>query len=229
VSMRLQDVLAGGLIAAIAAGSASAGTVPVQFTIQTNTFDNFQFSVFHSSDAAGGQGGTILEGFTGTFTVVFDDVAQTIAFTEFDGSLNGGGQVTLADASSLSFAGQESGSGDQLVSGDLSLNIINPNSGGSGQVDFTFDAQAFNSLANQFFFPDGTAIPAGAPESGEPFGLGLWGQGVFQGDPGTGPYSDGVLGIDLFASGQIIPLPTPVALGAAGLIGLAAGRRRMSV
>jgi len=213
--------------------AACATLLEIDFAIQTDTQDNFQFSVFHSASSNGGQSGNIFDGFTGNFTMLYDTNAGTLEFTDFSGTLDDGGTISLAGSSTLNFGGSESGSGDQLVSGNLFLNI-QPDSGNGGTVDFQFDATAFNQLANQFFSDAGSAagtdsandLPSAAGSAGSDFGLGLWGMGDSNGVFGD----NGQIGIDLWATSfnvQVVPLPAPVALAAVGFGGVLLARRRL--
>ncbi|MAY74660.1 MAG: hypothetical protein CMJ31_08130 [Phycisphaerae bacterium] len=228
------------------AGVAQGGTTTIEFTIQSDTHDNFRFSVFHRANQSPGNsdsngdgfddhnGANALQGFTGSFIAVYDDIAETLEFTSFSGDVGGtafglgAGENTLnvgaADGPEgrvVSGAGAQGPRAGEAATAGLSLSL------GGQDVQFYFDDFAWNSLANQFFNGD---IPGGAPGSGDAFGLGLWGLASNAGDP-LG-FGGAYLGIDLWATGTVIstgssvPLPSPAALGGAGVFGVILSRRR---
>jgi len=189
--------LSAAAAACLAAGSVATAD-PITFDIQSDTFDNFQFSVFHTADRNNQQSGDILVGFTGTFEVertgFQNGVATELQFVGFDGQfvnantgqlLGDGGSITLAESGQFSGTNTltRGGNNDEFFAGELSLEFDFGTTGfgqsgtGAPVLNFHFLAQDFNALANRFFDGD---IPDNAPggdnsDEPRPFGLGLWG------------------------------------------------------
>ncbi len=219
--MRTTNLLATTAILA-AATSAFAGTVRIQSDIAQGTASGFGFSVLHAPFNASGSG-QILYRYQGSFETVYDTVAETLTFTQFDAilfeetNLNPntlGSQAGTLSLVSGEFTKQPS---SNLVSGSLTLRLA-LDGGGEGDVTFLFKPIAYNPLANRW-----------DPET---MSLALWGAtaDMF----GEGPESEigntGLtsMGMDLLSdnSMQIVPLPSGVALGSAGLLGVFGVRRR---
>jgi len=214
-----QSILAMGLgVVALAASSSIAGVRTIDMVIQSDTFDNFQFSVLHTaSSGPDNASGSILASFTGRFTIEVDDVAETIEFTNFRGDIGGTSRsddIRLAADPSRGASSFSMTSGN-LVVGSLKLDIFD---GGTFKAaDFSFDGQAFNALANQFF--DRGEDPQGSNRET----IGLWGLSQqFNGNESI--LGDNRIGIDLV--GRAIPMPTPLAMAGMGLLGVAGVRRR---
>jgi len=228
-SMKMMQTAALG--ACLAAGSvASADTM--NFTVHNDTFQNFQFSLFHTANRGGdNQSGDILYFFDGSFQMTRAN--NQLTFDSFNGkvmqdTVNGiqevsGSSITLNDseapgANSITITNNIA-NGGRLIHGNLSIDVDLGNAGGTGTLSFDFDDQNFVTLANKFF--DGN-IPNNAPGSDDRFGIGLWGladdtDNLFGGD------GDGLVGIDLFATA--VPLPHPAAIAGLGLIGVVGVRR----
>lgn len=207
------------------AGIAEAGTTKLRFEIKgVTTYTNFRYSLLHSSSAQNPMSGNTLAHFNGTFDVRYDDVAGTLTFLSFSGDLHsvaGDANMTLtAPNQVLSFNGTN-GSTD-LVEGTLEL-LIDDGDGETTSVAFRFDAAVHNPLANQFFHPGD--LPEDVPDTvGGEYALGLWGAGPITGGDVFGDH--GRIGMDLFATGRLIPLPSPAAMASAGILGLVVSRRR---
>jgi len=234
MALRSRTMIAITLAAPLVAGSAASAD-PLTFDIHSDTHDRFQFSLFHTAhQGSDNQSGTILYFFDGTFDLEIQ--GSTLAFTDFQGQImQGNGQnATPIQGSSIALNTQTNGQnanqltvtntqsdGGRLVEGNLALDVDLGSAGGTGTLDFEFEAQDFVTLANKFF--DGT-IPSDAPGSDDRYGLGLWGvaqdqDGLFtQGDSG-----DELIGLDLY--GTAVPLPHPIALAGVGICGVAGIRR----
>lgn len=206
-------------VVALATSSSLAGTRTIEMVIQSDTFDNFQFSVLHSASSNGGESGNILGGFTGRFTIEVDDVAETIEFTSFRGDISGTSRsddIKLAADPSRGASMFSMDPGTNLIAGNLKLDIFD--GGTFKDADFNFDPTAFNSLANQFF------EQGEDPQGSNRETLGLWGlsQQLSGGESLLGDTNQ--IGIDLV--GRAIPMPTPIAMASLGLVGVAGVRRR---
>lgn len=205
----------------LGASHATAGVRTIDMVIQSDTFDNFQFSVLHSASSNGGQSGNIHTGFTGTFTIEFNDQGtngigdDTITFTSFNGVFNGSTRSTdmrLDSARGASVFSRNAGGNN--IDGNLNIEIWD--SGGFKDLSFNFSPSSFNDLANRFF-------EGGDPQDASaPFTLGLWGIGDVLG--GETVFGDSQIGIDLV--GRAIPMPTPLSMAGLGLLGVAGMRRR---
>jgi len=220
--------------------SSMASAKTVLFTIQGDTVNNFQFSLFH--DAASnpdefGQNmsGNVLTSLNGTFLVDVDETAQTLTFTDFNGILGNGGSVSLGtgatnvlnygvpeDNAPLSTLNGNSGGGE-LVNGGLSLDIFDSSNTLLGTLNYDFQAFEYNTLANQFFNGDN-------PFNTDTYALGLW-------DATSNPDNIGfsaaqpTVGLDLFATGTFVPLPPAAAAGLLGLgvVGMLRRRKNMAL
>ena len=210
------------IAAACSATSAWAGQIHIQSDIAQGHGSGFGFSVLHAPQ--NGQGnGHILYRYRGSFETVYDDVAQTIAFTRFDADLfsehnlnpsTSGGPVGSLSLVSGGLTKQATG---DLVSGSLILHLI-LDGVGEGDVTLLFQQNGYNPLANRF--------------DADSFRLGLWGAtaDMFGQGPTTQIGDTGLtsLGMDLLSTNsmQMVPLPSGVALGSAGLLGMFGARRR---
>lgn len=205
-----------------AATSAFAGSVRIHSDIAQGTGSGFGFSVLHAPNNDQGSG-QILFRYLGSFDTIYDNVAQTLTFTQFDALLfeesNLNPNTLGAQVGSLSLVGgmltnQPMGN---LVSGSLTLHLTIDGEG-EGDVTFLFKAIAYNPLANRW-----------DPEN---LSLGLWGAtaDMFGESPEMQIGNTGFtsMGMDLLSTGsmQIVPLPSGVALGSAGLLGIFGVRRR---
>jgi hypothetical protein len=220
--------MAGGVAAvALGASVASAGITTIDMTIQTDTFDNFRYSVLHTAESNNGMSGSIIAEFTGTMRIEHDDNGtastgdDTVTVTRFDGNIAGTGRSTdmrldaSRGASVFTLDAGTTVDGGHRMSGDLNLQIFD---GGTWKsVPYSFSSSVFNSLANQFFIGGDPQDPSAE------YTLGLWGLSDNP-DNLMGETSD--LGIDLVARGQAIPMPTPLAMAGLSLAGIAGARRR---
>lgn len=209
------------MAAFITSGVAVAGQERVHFDIQQGTGSGFGFSVLHNATNASGAG-NILFRQLGTMEMVFDDIAQTFTFSEFDADLfaeNNLDPNTLGSrVGSLSLVeGQLLVGANNMLFGSLTLNVT-IDGVGDGEATFNFLPIAYNALANRW-----------DPNLNR---IGLWGAvaNVFGEGPlveigNTGLFN---LGFDMLTGPgmQVIPLPSGVALGSAGLLGLMGVRRR---
>jgi len=248
---RISRILPATAVVTCAALTATAGPVQtIEFTIQgTTTVDNFRFSLFHKANArtgvdqnadgfgdrngASGSGSTVA--FTGTFLAAYDQTAGTLTFTSFNGSV--GGQSIVLDTTGSNTLNITSGnlvqgagasgprSGEAATAG-LALTVA-PGSAQESSFQFYFDDFAWNTLANRFF--DSSDFPDAATDTpDDQFGLGLWGLASNDSVSGNALHFGGFdyVGLDLFATGRLIPLPHPASLTALGLLGLVTVRRR---
>jgi len=220
-------------IAAVAAALAcTAGAIGATTTIRYDavnqgTRSGLGFTLIHEPTDDAGNGDLLYRMFA-SMTVVFDDSAGTLEFTDFQAGLfeesnfNPGvsgaeiGQISLRQNSTLT-RGASTGVTDQtFISGTLAL-TLDLDGETARDIDIEFKAIDYNDLANRF---------NSDPSSG--FALGLWGATpeVFDGD-----FTADSLGFDLFAeNGTIIPLPSAANLGLLGLgiVGGTTRRRRMT-
>lgn len=237
MNKRLASCTAAALLCGLGfAGQAIGGKTTIEFTIHSNTSHNFQYSVLHS--AAGSQNNTGLPfaHFNGKFRVEYDDVANTMTFKSFTGNIFNpniqdadGVDIQLSEQTTMNLS---NGSGSDLVSGQLKLNIFDGDE--HENLVFNFAATSWNALANKFFdVNSGQTLPNGAPQvAGAQFGIGLWGaasnsnQTFFDGKAYAGGNDTYDVGIDIWATGVIVPLPHPAALASVGLCGMVVLRRR---
>jgi|GEM_PF-4542511 len=220
----IMAVLAGTLTLSV--GHASAATLLIDLTIQSNTVDGFQFSLIHSADD-GGSSGSVLSLLAGSMRIALNDQGtpamddDTIAIVSFDGTLSGGdlgldGTLTLDGPSLLSFADDANPS---LLGGSMNL-MADFGAGDVSQISFAFDPVEFTSLANRVFGP-GADVPGTGLLAGDQYAMALWGVGsVTTGDA----FGDSQIGLDLVAVGTVVPAPASLAL--LGIAGPMIVRRR---
>lgn len=219
---------AGLLGAALLASGAGAGTTTIQYTaIEQGTGSGFGFSLIHTPTDANGNG-SLLYRMISSMTIVLDDIAGEITFTQFGGDLFEesdfnpntlgalAGTIALRESSTLELQIGDDNNTDltsTFVEGTLKLTISIIGEADRA-VDIEFKAINYNALANRF-------------DPNAPFGIGLWGATpeVFD-----GAITGSSLGFDLFANGGavIVPLPGAANLGllGMGLVGAGASRRR---
>jgi len=217
-------IVIGGL--GLAASSSLASVRTIEMEIATSTFGGFQFSVIHTADSSGNQGGQIVARLSGSFSVQYDDGDtagigdDVVTFVSFNGDIAGTGRSqdirldTARGASSFSLDGSITPDGGHVVNGSLNLEVFE----GSWQsLSYSFAPTDINQLANQFF------IGGDPQDANSDFTIGLWGLA----DNTNGLFGHtGDLGIDLVGRGRIIPMPTPFALAGAGLLGVGLVTRR---
>jgi len=219
--------ICGAITALGLASSASiAGVTTIDMDIQTDTFDNFRFSVLHTADSNNNMSGSIIAEFSGTVRVEQDDNGtgstgdDTLTVTRFNGRVQGSGRSVdmrldpSRGASAFDLSAGTTSDGGHRMAGALNLEIFD---GAWQSASFGFTASVFNSLANQFFIGGDPQDPSAE------YTLGLWGLSDNP-DRVMGETSD--LGIDLVARGRAIPMPTPLAMAGMGLVGVAGVRRR---
>ncbi len=218
--------------ATITAGFASAGTSTLQYEIAQGVQSGFGFSVLHIPSVSNGHVGygSVAFRMVGTFELEYDDMADTVTFTEFDAALfndNNLNTATGALAGSMELVSSDAfsiGAGD-LVAGSATFHIelnddTNAGNEGAGHVTLNFKAIAYNALANKFNTSN--------------FMFGLWGAtaDVFGEGPVTPIGDTGLtrLGMDLLGKNPttppVVPTPSAFGLGLAGAIGLGGVRRR---
>lgn len=225
-------------VVGVASGLAQADPVHISYEFDQGTGDGFAFSVLHTPTNDRGNG-SVLYRIVGTFEIIFDDVANTIEFMEFQADIvnrmNAGikyGELSLSANSTLDLIAGPDGANDFLIganqndqSGNGLLSVMLTDTSGAisnvfeGNRNFLYLNRAYNARANHF--------------NSASYSLGLWGatEEVFGGDGhgGNTNIQSGSLGMDIF--GEVvgivaIPLPTPAGLGALGLIGVAGFTRR---
>ncbi len=231
---------AGGLLCAGAAlcapsFAAHAATVRITYSFDQGTGDGFAFSVLHTPTNDRGNGSSLYH-IVGTFEVIFDDVANTLEFVDFQADIvnrtNSGiklGEMSLTANSTLDLIPGPDGpndflagadSNDQSGNGILSI-AISDTSGNitnafEGDRSFLFLARDYNARANHF--------------NSSTYALGLWGatEEVFGGDGHGGNTNilSSSLGMDIFGDIVAIPLPASAGLATLGLLGLVGVRRR---
>jgi len=195
----------------------NADTMTLDFDIQNGVGDGFAYSLIHTSTPENPMGGSLLYRMTGTFQIVFDDLINTLTFTEFDATLHSKPKASKPDKLGKDVGAITLDSGELkwdpdsgIASGLLTVNMEVKDE--VETVTFQFDPMGYNPYANRYD-PDTQT-------------LALWGATPFE-QTARAKCVKG-LGMDLAGTGtQVVPLPAPVALGLAGLGGVLL-RRRMT-
>lgn len=206
---------AGAAAMLVSAGVAEAGTTRIRFDITGEALPTVRRAV--------PAGGVNVSRFDGHFDVLFDDAAGTLTFVDFTGAIPTAGglaTISMAEPGQVLSVGSTSGA-SQLVHGSLDL-VFDTGDGDRATVAFQFKTSPWGQLANRFFDrgqPTGE-MPAALDGA---YGLGLLGSGLVSGGDVFGGATR--VRMNVFASGQLVPLPGPAGLALVGL-GVGAGARR---
>jgi len=215
-------------ILALATASADAAIRVIDMDIQSRATDQFGFGTLSAASQNPNRRGRVLGSFTGTFRVEWDDAGtesmsdDTLTISRFEADIfrNGEGMDMRLDSnrseSSFLIDNDMTSEGGHHLGGSLHIEALDHDNEWHSMA-FEFDtANAIDRLASQFFAPEG------ADRNGE-FALDL--RGIATNDFGFMNYN-GDIEFQVFASGRLIPMPTPFAMAGLGLLGVGASLRR---